>query len=129
MENVEKNELSKNLIRIGKGSIVSIITSLILLFIFALILTFTNISESTINPVIIVISGISILLGSSISTLKIRKNGLLNGGLVGLIYILTIYLLSSLTGSGFNINIYSIIMSIVSIIAGMLGGIIGVNLG
>lgn len=128
MENIEKSDLSKNLIRIGKGSIVAILTSLILLFIFALILTFTSISESTINPVIIVICGISILIGSSISTLKIRKNGLLNGGLVGLIYILVIYLLSSITGSGFSLNIYSLVMIIVSVIAGMIGGIIGVNL-
>ena len=128
MENMDKNEFSKNLIRIGKGSIISILISLIFLFIFAAVLTFTNVGENTINPVIIIISGISILIGSSISTLKIRKNGLINGGLVGLIYILAIYLLSSITGSGFNLNIYSLVMIAVSIVAGMIGGIIGVNI-
>jgi len=93
-----------------------------------MLLTYTNITENTINPVIIVITGISILIGSGISTLKIRKNGLLNGGLVGIIYILTIYLLSGITGSGFGVNVYTIIMMFVSIIAGMIGGIVGVNL-
>ena len=43
-------------------------------------------------------------------------------------YILTIYLISSITGTGFSINIYSLIMVIVSIITGMIGGIIGVNM-
>ena len=127
MESIDKTEFSKNIMRIVRGSVIAIFISLILLLVFAMLLTYTNIAENTINPVIIVITGISILIGSGISTLKIRKNGLLNGGLVGLIYILTIYILSGLTGSGFGVNINSIIMIVVSIIAGMIGGIIGVN--
>ena len=128
MENLDKNELSSNLIRIVKGSITAIVITLILLFIFAILLTYTSLQENVINPVVIVITAISILIGSSISTLKIKKNGLLNGALVGIIYILTIYLISSLTGSGFSCNINTIIMIVSSVIAGMLGGIIGVNL-
>ena len=128
MENLDKNELSTNLIRIVKGSITAIIVTLILLFVFAILLTYTKIQENVINPVVIIVTAISILIGSSISTLKIKKNGLLNGGLVGIIYIATIYLISSLTGSGFSCNINTIIMIVSSIIAGMLGGIIGVNL-
>ena len=128
MNTINENEFTKNIIRIIKGSVTAIILTLLLLLIFAIILTYTSLKESIINPVIIVISVISILIGSSISTLKISKNGLLNGGLVGIIYILTIYLLSSITSSGFSINLYSIIMMILSIIAGMIGGIIGVNM-
>lgn len=128
MENIKESEFSKNMIRIVKGSISAIILTIILLLIFATLLTYTEIKENTINPVIIVITGISILVGSSISTLKIKKNGLINGFLVGLIYIITIYLISSLTGAGFKINLNSMIMILVSIIMGMIGGIIGVNL-
>lgn len=128
MESIDKTEVSQNIMRVVKGSVASIFITLILLFIFAMLLTYTNIGENTINPVIIVITGISILIGSGISTLKIRKNGLLNGGLVGLIYILTIYLLSGITGSGFGVNVYTIIMMFVCAISGMIGGIIGVNL-
>lgn len=128
MESIDKAEVSQNIMRVVKGSVASIFITLILLFIFAMLLTYTNIGENTINPVIIVVTGISILIGSGISTLKIRKNGLLNGGLVGLIYILTIYLLSGITGSGFGVNVYTIIMMFVCIISGMIGGIIGVNL-
>lgn len=128
MENLDKNELSKNIIRIIKGSVTAIIITLFLLLIFAVLLTYTNIQENIINPVAIVITAISILIGSSISTLKIKKNGLLNGALVGIIYILTIYLISSLISTGFTCNINTIIMIVSSIVAGMLGGIIGVNL-
>ena len=128
MENLDKNELKQNTIRILKGSITSIILTLILLFVFSIILTYTSVQENTINPVIIIITAISILVGSSISTLKIKKNGLLNGALVGIIYIFTIYIISSIAGAGFSINLSTIIMIIASIIAGMLGGIVGVNL-
>lgn len=125
---IKKSEFSKNVIRIIKGSITAIILTLILLLIFALLLTYTKLQENLINPVIIVISGVSILIGSSISTLKINRNGLLNGSLVGLIYIITIYLISSIILANFKINLYSTIMIFVSIIMGMIGGIIGVNL-
>lgn len=128
MEQLQKSELSQNMIRILKGSITAIILTLMLLFLFAILLTYTNLQENIMNPVVIVITAISILVGSSISTLKIKKHGLFNGALVGLIYIVTIYLISSITGSGFICNTNSIIMMVSSIVAGMLGGVIGVNL-
>lgn len=128
MENLSNNITNKNLINIIKGSTISIIVTLVLLFVFSLILTYTKLQESIIVPVVIIITAISILIGSSISSLKIRKKGIINGALVGLIYILTIYLLSSITGSGFSLNITSIIMMISSVIAGIIGGIIGVNI-
>ena len=90
MEN--RLEVNKNLIRVIKGSIFAIIISLILLLIYACLLTCTNLAETTMVPVVITISAISILIGSSISSFKIKKQGMLNGALVGLIYILFIYI-------------------------------------
>ena len=128
MGNLNKNELKQNIIRIGKGSVISILITLALLFLFSIILTFTTVNENTIMPVVIIITSVSILIGSSISTLKIKKKGMINGGIVGLIYIVTIYVLSSISGAGFSLGLNSIIMAISAIIAGMIGGIIGVNL-
>lgn len=128
MEKLGKSRFSENIQGIFKGIIVSIVLTLILLLIFATLLTYTGIQENTIKPVIIIISGISVLMGSSISTLKIKKNGMLNGGLVGLIYSLIIYLLSSTAGAGFELNFYSIIMIIICSVLGIIGGIIGINL-
>jgi len=128
VENLDKNEWKQNLIRIVKGSIVAIIITLILLFLFASLLTYTSLQETIIIPVVMIITAISILIGSSISTLKIKKNGMVNGALVGMIYMVTIYLISSLTGTGFACNVNTIIMMVSAVLAGMLGGIIGVNL-
>lgn len=116
-----------NFMNIFKGIVISFILTLILLFLFSIVLTYTNIDENTIAPVIIIITVISILIGSSISTTKIKKNGIVNGGIIGLVYILTLYLISSIVETGFSLNTHSIIMMILSIMAGMIGGIVGVN--
>ena len=119
---------NKNAINILKGTIISILLTLILLTIYSALLSFTNISENTMTPVVLVMTGISILIGSSMSSINIKKQGMLNGGLVGLIYMLFIYTLSSIFLVGFELNLNCILMIIIGIITGMLGGIIGVNL-
>ena len=110
-----------------KGVSISIIFTLIFLFVFSIILTYTNISENLITPVIIVITAVSIFIGSSIGNIKIKKNGLLNGGLIGGIYLLSIYILSGIINQNFSLNIASIVMIIAGMICGMFGGVIGVN--
>lgn len=123
----ENSESSNNIVRVLKGSILAIITSIIGLIIFAMVLTYTNVNENIIPTVIIVITAISILIGSQITTSKIKKNGIVNGILVGLIYILFLYLISSIISKNFSFNNYAIIMVATSIAIGGLGGIIGVN--
>ena len=113
-----------NVIKIFKGIVISCIITFVLLFIYAIVLTYTDLPESTISPVIVAITGVSILAGSSMTTSSIKKNGILNGGIIGLVYIMLIYLSSSILGSGFALNLYSIIMMLIGIIAGMIGGIV-----
>ena len=111
--------MEKTITNIAKGVIISLITTFILLFIFAVVLTYTDVSETIINPVIIVITAISILIGSSIGNIKIKKNGLLNGAFIGGI--------SSILNWKFGLELQSLIMIAVGMIFGILGGIIGVN--
>ena len=126
MEKYQENskETIKNLF---KGIGIAMLFTVVCLLIFSIILTYTNISESTIEPVIIIITAISILIGSSIGNINIKKNGILNGALIGGGYILILYLISSLLNVRFTLNLQSVIMIVVGIIFGILGGIIGVN--
>lgn len=123
---MEENS-SKNIINIGKGVLISLLFTIIFLIIFSTLLTYTNISEKLITPVIIVITAISIFIGSTIGNLKMNKNGLINGGAIGGIYLISIYVISSIISQNFTLNTQSIIMIIIGIICGMFGGIIGVN--
>ncbi len=52
---------SSNSVKIFKGLIISLIITFVLLFVFAIILTYTSIEESTMGPVVIAITGVSIL--------------------------------------------------------------------
>ena len=126
MENMQINE-NRTLINILKGVGISLIATLVMLIIFSIILTYTNIEENVINPVIMIITAISILIGSSIENTKLKKNGLINGGMIGGCYILIIYLISSILNWKFSLNVNSIIMIVAANIFGILGGIIGVN--
>ena len=125
MENFEKDNL---FIKIIKGVGISIIFTLISLTVFSALLTYTNLSESLIQPVVISVTGISIFVGSFFATRKIKKNGIIKGIAVGLIYILLIYVISSVVNNAnFALNMGSIVMIAIGILCGAIGGIIGVN--
>ncbi len=128
MEDITKEKSNSNIIKIIKGSAIAIVLSLVFLTIYAAILSFTSVSETTMIPVVLVLTGISILIGSSMSSISIKKQGILNGGLVGLIYVLFLYIVSSIVGVGFELNMNAIIMLVVEVITGMIGGVIGVNI-
>lgn len=113
---------------IAKGFIIALLISLICIFLYAVILVNTTIQEKTIKPVIITITGISILIGSSISSLKIKKKGIVNGMCVAVLYLESFYILSSIALCGFYLNLSSIITILVGIAFGGIGGIIGVNI-
>lgn len=129
MNNIKKVDTSNTLKKILKGYLVSFIISIICLCIYAILLTNTSISESTINTIIIIIVGISILIGSSISSMSIKKNGIINGLCVGGVYIFSLYILSSIITGNFSFTLSSLIIISVGIIVGGIGGIIGVNIG
>lgn len=120
---------NNNLTSILKGFIISLILTIIFIWIYALLLVKTNIQESTISPVVITISGISVLIGSSIACLHVKKNGILNGACIGGMYYAVIYVLSSIAFCGFAINVKSLIMIVIGVLLGGIGGILGVNIG
>lgn len=73
---------ASNIKKLVIGSLISMIATFILLFIFSIILTYSNLSETTIPIVTIIITAISILIGSQITTSHIKRNGALNGSIV-----------------------------------------------
>lgn len=122
---VEKN--NNIVIKIAKGLMISFIVTLITIFIFSVILTYTNVSEAIVPITIIILTSVSILIGAIISMKKTSKNGLINGAIIGGTYVTLLYFASSFLNTGFSLNVYTVIMLISGIIAGIIGGIIGVN--
>ena len=125
MEAMDKNN---TFFKIIKGVGIAIIFTFTSLTIFSILLTYTNLSENLIQPVVISVTGMSILAGSFLVTRKIKKNGIIKGITVGIIYIMLIYLVSSIVNNlNFKLNIESIVMISIGIICGAVGGFIGVN--
>lgn len=112
-------ENKSSIIYIIKGTVIAYGITLVLLFLFSIVLTYTNMAESMIAPVILIITIISILIGGSIGSSKIKRKGLINGGIIGFIYISILYFISSLIQTGFGLNIYAILMIVFSVLAGM----------
>ena len=109
-----------------KNVFIAYFITLLLFLVYSLLLEFTPIPVSSIP--LFISCMLSVFIGSSLAVIKIRENGLINGGLVGLIYILVLYFLSSIFSTGFGLNGYAFSMIIFNIIIGMIGGIIGVNM-
>lgn len=122
--NESEKEKNNFLLPILKGTIISFLLTIIMIFIISILLCNTNLNESVISPFIIFSSSFSLLIGSFFTTKKIEKNGIMYGGILGLIYILIIYLISSILNSNFILNLNSVIL----IISGIMCGAIGRNI-
>ena len=125
---MEEKRMSKTLVNIIKGIIISFIITIILFYILGIILSYTSVPEKIITPAIIVITGISILIGSSVSLIKSDSKGMMKGGAIGLIYFGILYSISSILLKNFEINIYYGIMFAATCICGGIGGIVGINI-
>ena len=110
-----------------KGIAVSYIITIPVFMIFALILTNTDFPEKFTSPVVIITTIISVLTAGSTATKGLKNKGWLNGSIVGFIYMFILYILSSIIFKTFTVDKYVITMTIIGVLTGAIGGIIGIN--
>ena len=111
-----------------KSIIISVLCSLFFILILSILLSTTDLKENIINPTVIFISSISTSIGGFLISKKIKKKGIIYGAILGIIYMLIMYIFSSITNMNFSLNLNAIIMIGFGILGGALGGILGVNL-
>jgi len=127
MNNIQVEKNNSITIKIVKGLVISFLVTLVTIFLFSILLTYTDISEGIIPTAIIILTFVSILIGSIISMKKTSKNGLINGAIIGGTYVILLYVISSFLNTGFALNGYTIGMIVAGIVSGVIGGIIAVN--
>jgi len=115
----------------GFGFIQALLTAFAItlpgLFILAAVLTFTDFPEKY-KTAAVLIATISALFAAGFKAgYYNEKNGTVRGALTGLVYMLILYLASSIIFNDFMLNKRSIIMIITGILAGAAGGITGIN--
>ena len=111
-----------------KGVLFTYILNLIFLLIYAALLTYTDVAESTMPTVIFVINLLGIFISTSIISIKIKENGMKYGATIAAFYIFTVYLLGMFNGAGLSLTSYAAATIVFNILIGMAGGIVGVNL-
>jgi putative membrane protein (TIGR04086 family) len=112
-----------------KGLLASIIVTVFAFILLALIMANTDFPQRFITPAVVLTTIASVLTAGSVSTRGIHNKGWLNGSVVGLIYMIMLYLVSSLVYNDFSIDKYVITMTAIGVLAGAIGGIVGINTG
>ncbi len=110
-----------------KGALISVSVSLVLILIFALLIKFLNIPDIAITPVNQAIKIISIFVGTFIVLKTCQHKGLVTGACIGIIYTILAFLIFSLLGGTFNLNLSLLIDSIFALVIGAICGVFAVN--
>ncbi|NLW22734.1 MAG: TIGR04086 family membrane protein [Tissierellia bacterium] len=115
-------------IHILKSLGLALCSTLILLFIVSILLTYTPLKESTMPTINTIIMIISITIGSIYVAIKVEEKGWINGGIIGGLYFIILLLLNYLFIKPFQMDIYTLGKFIVALITGIIGGMIGINM-
>lgn len=116
-----------NILSVLKGILAAYVITVPVFMLFSLLLTNIDFPQRLIMPVVVVTTIISVLFAGSIAAKGAKSRGWLNGGIVGLIYMIVLYIISSLVFKNFEINRYVLTMAVIGMLTGAIGGIIGIN--
>jgi len=128
MENTLNNNTKTFFLQVLKGVLIALSVSLIGILLFALILKFCNLNDSSIKVINQIIKIVSILLGVMFCLKKDKSKGLIKGAVLGAFYTLASYFLFSILVASFSFSASIIYDLIFSSIVGLICGVIFVNL-
>ncbi|NLK44883.1 MAG: TIGR04086 family membrane protein [Tissierellia bacterium] len=111
-----------------KGLVLAFLITAILILISSIILTFTSLSESKMNLLNTIVMIISITTGSVYVAAMVKEKGWLNGGLLGFCYFLILFLINILFLKPLIVDVFLFSRLLISIVMGIIGGIIGINI-
>ena len=102
--------------------------TLLIFFVCSLLLTYTGLAEKSIPFIVIITVVLSTALAGALHAKTTNQKGYLNGALIGIVYVLVLYIISLLTAGRFYFNPYILILLAIGIFSGAFGGILGINL-
>lgn len=109
------------------GAVSSVVFAVILTCLFSVMLNMmSGIPYDLIDYVMVAIEGFSVLMGAYIACVIAKSKGLIIGALCGAISLLIVFAVGMSMAKN-NIGLLTIIRSIVMLLCGIVGGIMGVN--
>ncbi|MFW6287532.1 MAG: TIGR04086 family membrane protein [bacterium] len=127
MFNNKNTDTSINNLIIFKGVFKGMIILLIITALMALFSGFLfRMSSSNLNILLLVVNFLILTYVGFYVAREVDKNGWLNGGLAGLIYMILLILIGTISMPISLANV--LLMAVLGLIIGSIGGIIGINL-
>lgn len=121
-------EESKLMAKVGNGVFRASIITILLLIIFAIIMSTTEVGNQVISVYILVVTSISIVYGAIYAAKKNNRKGWLVGILVAALYMLVLYLISGIFFGDFSLNYKDFFRLILALLVGALSGMLGINI-
>ncbi len=118
---------SFNIVHLCKCLGLSYILSVVLLFLLSLGATIWDMSNDTVNTMILVVTGISILFCGAAAARGVGRGGLLNGVVAGVLYTALLYAIGGIITGSLGFNLATVTALLIGIICGGIGGVVGVN--
>lgn len=112
----------------AEGVLRSFIITVLMLLIFAVIITFVEVDEYMSSIFYIVTTILSIMYGAIYASQKIRKKGWFIGIVVALLYVIILYVVSVISGNSAVIGYDGIKRFVLALLVGSISGMIGVNM-
>ena len=113
---------------IGQGVLSAILLTIVCLLVYSLLITLISVGGKFTSLIMMIVTLGSIIYGTMYATLKAGSNGWLIGILVGLFYMIAMFIVSIICGKEFAFTIKEFLRLIIAIVVGALSGMITVNL-
>ncbi|WP_353505366.1 TIGR04086 family membrane protein [Clostridium sp. Marseille-Q2269] len=118
----------KNTEFIAQGILRAVIITVIMLLMFAVVLTFKDVGEKITSIIYLLITILSIMYGTIYAVRKINKRGWVVGLVISIIYMAIIYIISIISGNTLTFGSDRFIRIFLALMLGMLSGMLGVNI-
>ncbi|MGE5631635.1 MAG: TIGR04086 family membrane protein [Caulobacteraceae bacterium] len=129
MKQAPTEEKSSNIYKVFlKSLLICFAISFVLIIIYALILSFTSMSDSSMSLTIQIIMILGITSSSIYGGKRASRRGWMFGLILGLVFTILLVPLSIGFGQEFSLDKYFIARLLLGAVVGLIGGIIGVNL-
>lgn len=108
--------------------VLAFVLTVLLIAIFALALCYSPIPEAWVTRIAQVITLVSVALAGSLCAYGAPARGYLTGAVSGLCYMVILYAVGFLIYGRISISVQTVVQLLYGILAGAIGGIIGINL-
>ncbi len=114
-------------IDIVKSSLIAVVSSLVLILVFAIIIKFTGIDDKIILVINMVIKSLSVVIGVLFG-IKNARLGAVKGIASGMLFVIVSYILFAIINLSAKIDLMMIIDSLIILVESLIAGIIAVNI-